>query len=519
MANTHLLRALAPTRARNFLRLPQIYVDRPPRRQHDLDYSGIVSMLCANLVLHSAFTMQLTTSKRPIKGFVPAKPSLLTTSRCAWESQLESRKHRARQLLTGTIKRTLRPLKMVSIHFSQSLPTRGDATPTSSRAVQPPAMYPVSPDELEEPVQGEVSSRASADLGSSWLDLEKAETKDGFYLHPDALSRPTSSISDESETRSYLASLPTSSHSEYSALPPPQADNVRYYDHTLSKGDHDALIMGELNHNLRAYTPRDVVMHHESRKELVPQGTAGTDKLREMEAFAKIEQEKQHSQQVQERNMVRRASNLPAFRLTDKHGRDTRMTYRAYHAQVSQSMYDLNAARTQAASKRLTIVPPGVSRQFSFQATPPAMSRLLHIRSASGDDYFSSRSVVHRQLSSPPSSGFSTPRVRSPLAPQLSAHRHNPSATFDSFLVPHKSGKGEAFRGTPTAKKPKAIKENRSSSSMQPVTNTLRRLSMMPSMHSLKICKSCASLRKDSSEDSDVSPLPELPEHVLYAQR
>ncbi|KAH4043769.1 hypothetical protein HBI40_198320 [Parastagonospora nodorum] len=434
--------------------------------------------------------MQLTTSKRHTKGFVPAKPSLLPTSRCVWESQLESRKHRARQLLTGTIKRTLRPLKMASIHFSQSLSTRGEATPASSRAVQLPAMYPVSPDEPEEPAQGEASPRASADLGSSWLDLEKAETQDGFYLHPDASSSPASSISDEeSETRSYLASLPTSSRSEYSALPPSQADNARYYDHALSKGDHDALIMGELNHNLRAYTPRDLVIHHESRKELVPQGIAGTDKLGEMEAFAKIEQEKQHSHQVQERNLV------------------------------SQSMYDLNAARTRAASKRLTIVPPGVSRQFSFQAIPPAMSRLSHIRSASGDDYFSSRPVSHRQPSSPPSSGFSTPRVRSPLAPQPSAHRHNLSATFDSFLVPHKSGKGEAFRGTPTAKKPKAIKEKRSSSSMQPVTNTLRRLSMMPSMHSLKICKSRASLRKDSLENSDVSPLPELPEHVSYAQR
>ncbi|EAT76968.2 hypothetical protein SNOG_15593 [Parastagonospora nodorum SN15] len=294
---------------------------------------------------------------------------------------------------------------MASIHFSQSLSTRGEATPASSRAVQLPAMYPVSPDEPEERAQGEASPRASADLGSSWLDLEKAETQDGFYLHPDASSSPASSISDEeSETRSYLASLPTSSRSEYSALPPSQADNARYYDHALSKGDHDALIMGELNHNLRAYTPRDLVIHHESRKELVPQGIAGTDKLGEMEAFAKIEQEKQHSHQVQERN-------LP------------------------------------------------------------------------------------------------------------SAHRHNLSATFDSFLVPHKSGKGEAFRGTPTAKKPKAIKEKRSSSSMQPVTNTLRRLSMMPSMHSLKICKSRASLRKDSLENSDVSPLPELPEHVSYAQR
>lgn len=382
-------------------------------------------------------------------------------------------------------------------------------------------MYPISPDELDEPIQGEVSHRASADLGSSWLDLEKAETQGGFYLHPDALSRPSSFISDEdSSTRSYLASLPKSSQSEYYALPPPKAGNARYYGHALSQGDHDALIRGEHNHNLRAYTPRDVVMHHESRKELVPQGTAGTDKLREMEALAKLEQEQQHSQQVLERNKVRRASNLPAFRLTDEHGRDTRMTYRAYHAQVSQSMYELNAARTQAASKRLTIVPPGVSRQFSFQATPPAMSRLSHIRAASGDDYFSSRPVAHQQPSSPPSPGPSAPHVRSPLAPPLPpTYLHNPSATFDSFLVPHKSGKGEAFRGTSAAKKPKAIKEKRSTSSMQPVTNTLRRFSKMPSMQSLKICKSRSSLRKDSSEDSDVFPLPELPEPTSYARR
>ncbi|KAF1836830.1 hypothetical protein BDW02DRAFT_566606 [Decorospora gaudefroyi] len=104
---------------------------------------------------------------------------------------------------------------------------------------------------------------------------------------------------------------------------------------------------------------------------------------------------------------------------------------------------------------------------------------LQHTRAASSGDYFSQtparRTAHHSRRLSPlatssgPSSDSST-RVRSPLS---QVFQPNPETTFDSFLQPHKSGKGEAFRNAENAKKPKTSPEGSLKG---------KRLSKMPSM-------------------------------------
>jgi hypothetical protein len=323
------------------------------------------------------------------------------------------------------------------MHFSRPFPSREYAASVPSKAPQLLPMYPITPDEVIEPVRDHSVVYTGIDRTGSRLGQGTAETAQvpshhaGFVFHPHALSSHAHLKSFEDDEKesiprgSFDSRTSGSSFSDYYASPPRQVEKARHYPSALSTDEHDTFIRGEHNHNLKVYTPKDMVMHCKSRKERVPQGSS-SDKFRKMEALAKIEQEKQHAQRVMERNKVRRAS----------------------------------------------------ARQLP-QVSP---------------------------LSPEPSSQ----RVRNPLAPQSTTHRHNRSATFDTFLVPHKSGKGETFRGASNAKKQKenAIKDKRATLTSQQPQSAFRRLSLMPSMHSLKICKSRNSLRKDSL---DVPPLPLLP--------
>lgn len=122
---------------------------------------------------------------------------------------------------------------------------------------------------------------------------------------------------------------------------------------------------------------------------------------------------------------------------------------------------------------------PSTSTQDLLCALP-TQPRSAHMRAASSGDYFSLQpSYTQRKLGShtrrisplasssscssssssssdsssfsSPSTADSSPRVRSPLAHEIQ-FRHNPAVTFDSFLAPHKSGKGEAFCGAVNAR-------------------------------------------------------------------
>ncbi|KAJ4353128.1 hypothetical protein N0V95_003662, partial [Ascochyta clinopodiicola] len=44
----------------------------------------------------------------------------------------------------------------------------------------------------------------------------------------------------------------------------------RYYASALTPTDHAALARGEKNHNLQSWTPKDLVLHAELKRKLVP---------------------------------------------------------------------------------------------------------------------------------------------------------------------------------------------------------------------------------------------------------
>jgi hypothetical protein len=331
----------------------------------------------------------------------------------------------------------------------------------------------------------------------------------GFQAGPSQSSPPQH---EQHVPRSFYSSrTSSSSFLTHGAFPPHPAERPRYYSAALTEADKDALLHGELNHNLKAWTPKDLVLHHESRKALVPR--VGINKLDKIDAIAQIDQAVQQSQIAFNKKV--RSSKLPTFRLTNEHGCKERMTY---PAQASQSMYDLRSSSAPAPQ-----LPPGspvlppipmLSRKFSFEASPP-LSRSTHVRAASsGDNYIRPTRPQRLQPPSSPSSNSSS-RARSPLAPQDPLHQANPDATFDAFLVPHKSGKGEAYRGADNAKKPKGSKRSgtttpdRNSSPATETSSPRRFLGKMPSLPRLRKRSSPRDVRKD--EDEDVPEVPPLP--------
>jgi hypothetical protein len=103
--------------------------------------------------------------------------------------------------------------------------------------------------------------------------------------------------------------------------PPPPVhieEQHRYYS-DLSEDDKDALSLGEKNHNLKVYTPKDAVLQDVSRNDLVPQ--SGMSETEKFDAHARIEADKQRSQRYAEEKAAQslahvRPSTEPAPQLS-----------------------------------------------------------------------------------------------------------------------------------------------------------------------------------------------------------
>ncbi|KAF1938868.1 hypothetical protein EJ02DRAFT_353573 [Clathrospora elynae] len=232
----------------------------------------------------------------------------------------------------------------------------------------------------------------------------------------------------------------------FEPLPKP----ARYYAQTLSVPDKHALTTGEKNQNFKSWTPKDAVMHHEARKDLVPRVMPKADKTN---ALAGIEHDKQKSAQAFSRMTIKKEED------------EGEATYEQPHQQLaSKSTTDLRSSSAPAPKLLATL--PVSPHMVDEEMAPPRSSQ--HARAASSGDYFSHnppgrvpgrRPVRHTRGHSPlasssaPSSDTSNHRVRSPLTQEVPQHQHNPRVTFDAFLAPHKSGKGEAFHDTANAKK------------------------------------------------------------------
>ncbi|KAI4926522.1 hypothetical protein J4E85_006816 [Alternaria conjuncta] len=210
------------------------------------------------------------------------------------------------------------------------------------------------------------------------------------------------------------------------------APKPRYYAQALSVEDLKALAQGEKNHNLQEWSDERLYTHHEGRRGLIPQAMPLEEKII---ALAGIEHKMQQSQ--------------PAVAKT---------------------------------------------KEKPEEYEEPRNRRYSHARAASSGDYFyqpsSSRTTANntRRISplatpSGPSSSSSSNHVRSPLNQEV-RFRANPEATFESFLVPHKSGTGEVL-----AESKNAMKDKTPTASLSPSPKALakvRRLTKMPSMPLLR---------------------------------
>jgi hypothetical protein len=284
--------------------------------------------------------------------------------------------------------------------------------------------------------------------------------------------------------------LPPPSHvaAKASSQPQPPATKGRYYSHALSDLDKHALAKGEENHNLKDWTPTDLLQYQDSRIELVPYCE------NRIEVLTAIAQDKRCSEQfllqvkttrqfllqlfngenfqVTADKKVRQSEGLPLIKLNpDQIGNiatynDAQATQRAsLGSDATQSMIDLRLPSSFVPMPPLPSSTLG-KRPVSSNAGGGGLNRRSRVRPSSNGDSFAGRHGRHSSSQSGNStlSTNSSNRVRSPLV-----HEYKAEVTFDSFLAPHRSGKGETFRDFVNTEV--ALQESR-----------LRRISKMPSI-------------------------------------
>lgn len=264
--------------------------------------------------------------------------------------------------------------------------------------------------------------------------------------------------------------------------PQPQPKKGRYYNNALSEEDKRALAVGEDNHNLKKWTLKDLARYHESRVELVPYGIENRD-----EVIAGMMYEKRRSEQYLARTEkeVRRSSGLPFIKLTSAPPVENELTYNEQtRRQASKSMVDLRSVS--APVSMLSPLSPVVAEQKPL-LSPYSNHSGMHARHASTGDYFSARHNRQPSLQSRRSflSAGYPERVRSPLATEVRPYEYSPEITFDSFLAPHASGKGEAYRGAENAKMAD-VTGDASSNSIKAQGSRKKRLSKMPSLPAVR---------------------------------
>ncbi|CAO2650879.1 Nn.00g091760.m01.CDS01 [Neocucurbitaria sp. VM-36] len=355
--------------------------------------------------------------------------------------------------------------------FSQFM---GDSRETS-RAPESPSLRVADGRQLDtDSLDVDMQSAPTATLQEPF-DQPKLQLANG-KMEPNAMTN-----SKHSDQQTLGSSLSSDRSSSMQTAPPKKfAKKTRYYAHALSNEDKQALAVGEMNHNLKEWTARDLVNHHEARKSLVPRGMA---KLQDTNALAGLEEDRQRSQRALPKfaSKVRHYTKLPWIKVTFEEPEKIESAYTPpQHG--SRSMGDLGSASAAAPVPQL--LSPTLLSPLILADHPALEQRASHTCAAnSTGDYFTfpPRPSSSHPSSSGHNSGTSS-RVRSPLSNEFLAFQPNPQITFDAFLAPHKLGKGETHRDSENAKKEKKTKEEKWVGSPK----RFRRLSKMPSMPSLR---------------------------------
>jgi hypothetical protein len=257
----------------------------------------------------------------------------------------------------------------------------------------------------------------------------------------------------------------------------------RYYAHALSDEDKQALAVGKKNHNQKQWAPIDLFQYHDSRIELVPYCEERAEILKFIAEDKRSSMQSDDSPLSNGRNaqanvgtQVCPRSGMPAIKLTSSqvgntatHG-DEKIHQRPFLSRnATQSMIDLRIPSPQASvtpSRSSALV----EHTQSLDSREGNLRRFVRSRPASTGDRLTSYQGRQTQAQSRNSSlsTESSSRVRSPLA-----HEYKANVTFDSFLVPHKSGMGETYHDGENAEKEPKTPDS---------SSQLRRLSKMPSI-------------------------------------
>ncbi|KAF2016848.1 hypothetical protein BU24DRAFT_419904 [Aaosphaeria arxii CBS 175.79] len=259
-----------------------------------------------------------------------------------------------------------------------------------------------------------------------------------------------------------------------------RAMKPRYYSHALSTQDKEDLAKGKRNHNHPSWTPEDLLRLQESRKGLVPRFHEDCKRLLE-ERERDIQAAKRYVHEMN-RSKVRWFSGLRKALL----GRSASL----YIANLNQDLKSLESRRSASATTVQTVSTPMTPSVETPREGNTA--RDGHYRAAGSVDYFSlpignAYTCDHAEFGG---------RLQSscPVTPISTSFRARPNITFDSFLAPHASGKGEAFRGADNAQ-PSDLAKGRESDGLRETgasspIKMLRRVSRVVSMPMLKTRKS-----------------------------
>lgn len=374
------------------------------------------------------------------------------------------------------------------------------------------------------------------DLSIVGGDIHAGSQDESGVNSPAASSSPVVEVEEVKDTSTSSLDLPLTPRKADIAPSPRQpkklekkAKKARYYANALSEVDKQALVMGEENGNVKKWTAEDLMAFHESRLDLVPQGIDGQEEIMDQLQMEKEKSENAFPNPKKGSRVSRFFQRIPAITVTpslpapmlNPRANQTVQTLPGQHLRSSSAPAPYKAAHP-VGSRLSLALPTTPASPADSRASSPAPH--LPIRAASTGEYTGgpltrppppvsrSTGAIRRARPStarPSTSPLSPLSPRSSLSVEAGTFQPRPDITFDTFLAPHKSGKGEAFAGTDNAWKDKAEREKakKEKEVVEEAAGTSkpklgRRLSKMPSL---------SSLRGRKSHDSDIPQMPPLP--------
>lgn len=244
---------------------------------------------------------------------------------------------------------------------------------------------------------------------------------------------------------------------------PPRKPKPRYYKQAFTDEDTEALARGEQNHNLKPWTPTDLVMHNEFLNDLRPLPLI-VDHSSESSVLVDA-----HGVTTQSFNRPFRTGDtvrymqysdpLPRIGQSGENPPEEENRFEAeFQREVEGPVSGIGSPlyTSRSSSAPILIIPAHENLIPELPAPRHSVGALTeHSRTISATRVSESLSIpapLSRAFSFTSSHTRHAPKIPSPLslspassfrARDPAAFKPSPETTFDSFLGPHKSGKGE----------------------------------------------------------------------------